>query len=202
MEVIFVASGAVIAPDPARRRQLSVDALGLPLEAAKSSEYWHSEQLAGSKSFGIWPLSEAAQACLGQPQWPVDRPAPQASIEFEVADPAAVHAAAEELEDGGFELLHGAREEPWGQTVARLLSDEHEGSPLWAFARHGLGRVAIKRAPATIFLSRRELAQGFDRYRGFGDETHTGTMRRGPWFRRSIGSCRERTRASTMCSEP
>lgn len=47
---------------------------------------------------------------------------PQASIEFEVADADAVAAAAEELEEQGFELLHGAREEPWGQTVARLQS--------------------------------------------------------------------------------
>lgn len=41
-----------------------------------------------------------------------------------MADAAAVQAAAEELEDRGFELLHQAREEPWGQTVARLVSAE------------------------------------------------------------------------------
>jgi len=57
--------------------------------------------------------------------------------------------------------------------VAQLLPDEHEGSPLRALAWHGLSRVAIKRAAATIFLGRGELAQGFDRYRGFGGETHT-----------------------------
>lgn len=44
------------------------------------------------------------------------------AIEFEVADAAAVAAAASELEDQGFELLHASREEPWGQTVARLQS--------------------------------------------------------------------------------
>ena len=49
---------------------------------------------------------------------------PQASIEFEVASPKAVAAAAEELQSEGCELLHGAREEPWGQTVARMLSRE------------------------------------------------------------------------------
>ena len=32
--------------------------------------------------------------------------------------------AAEELEGRGYRLLHGARTEPWGQTVARLLSPE------------------------------------------------------------------------------
>ena len=35
-----------------------------------------------------------------------------------------VEAAAEELESRGFELLHRGRTEPWGQTVARLLSPE------------------------------------------------------------------------------
>jgi catechol 2,3-dioxygenase-like lactoylglutathione lyase family enzyme len=124
MDIVFVASIAVIAPDPAESRKLYVDALALPLAAAGGSDYWHSEQLAGAKHFGIWPLSEAAQACLGRPDWPADRPVPQASIEFEVADPAAVRAAADELEERGFELLHPAREEPWGQTVARLLSAE------------------------------------------------------------------------------
>ena len=49
---------------------------------------------------------------------------PQASIEFEVADAEAVGAAAREFENRGFALLHAPREEPWGQTVARLLSAE------------------------------------------------------------------------------
>ena len=33
-------------------------------------------------------------------------------------------AAADELERAGFEVVHAAREEPWGQTVARLISGE------------------------------------------------------------------------------
>jgi hypothetical protein len=49
---------------------------------------------------------------------------PQASIEFEVEDPAAVEAAATELQSAGFELLHPARTEPWGQVVARLLTGD------------------------------------------------------------------------------
>jgi hypothetical protein len=28
------------------------------------------------------------------------------------------------LQEQGFELLHGAREEPWDQTVARLQTDD------------------------------------------------------------------------------
>jgi len=33
-------------------------------------------------------------------------------------------AAAAELEGKGYRLLHGARTEPWGQTVARLIGPE------------------------------------------------------------------------------
>ena len=32
--------------------------------------------------------------------------------------------AADELRAAGYELVHEAREEPWGQTVARILSPE------------------------------------------------------------------------------
>jgi len=35
-----------------------------------------------------------------------------------------VEAAAQELEEAGFELVHHTRQEPWGQWVARLLSAE------------------------------------------------------------------------------
>ena len=124
MEIEFVASVAVITPDPDESRKLYVDALGLPLEAAEGDEYLHSEHIDGVKHFGAWPLSQAAVACFGTPKWPADRPVPQASVEFEVADPAAVRAAAEELVAAGFTLLHQARQEPWGQTVARLQSVE------------------------------------------------------------------------------
>jgi hypothetical protein len=72
----------------------------------------------------VWPLSEAAQACFGTPEWPADRTVPQTSIEFELRDPDAVQSAADELRQRGFALLHDAREEPWGQTVARLQSLE------------------------------------------------------------------------------
>ncbi len=46
------------------------------------------------------------------------------SLEFEVRDAAAVQSAAEEVRQRGFTLLHDGREEPWGQTVARLQSQE------------------------------------------------------------------------------
>ena len=115
---------AVITPDPPTSRGLYLDALGLPLAASEGSDYLHSERIAGTKHFGVWPLRQAAEACFGTPEWPADRAVPQASIEFEMQDAAAVQAAAEELRAAGFELLHDAREEPWGQTVARLQSLE------------------------------------------------------------------------------
>ncbi|MHB8235210.1 MAG: VOC family protein [Solirubrobacteraceae bacterium] len=123
MNVEFLSSVAVIAPDPAASRKLYVDALGLPLES-KGGDYHHTEKLPGCKSFGIWPLSQAAEACFGTSQWPTELPVPQISIEFDVADAASVAPAARKLEQAGYELLHGPREEPWGQTVARLQSPE------------------------------------------------------------------------------
>jgi catechol 2,3-dioxygenase-like lactoylglutathione lyase family enzyme len=124
MKIEFLSTIAVIAPDPPASGKLYVDALGLPLASDTGGEYVHSDRIGGCKHFGIWPLSQAAEACFGTTQWPQGRPVPQISIEFDVADAAAVDAAAQELEQAGHELLHGAREEPWGQTVARLQSPE------------------------------------------------------------------------------
>jgi hypothetical protein len=101
-----------------------VGTLGLPLEGEPGDGYLHSERIDGVKHFGIWPLSQAAQACYETAEWPTDRPVPQASVEFEVADVAAVADAATELEGRGHRLLHPSRIEPWAQTVARLLSPE------------------------------------------------------------------------------
>ena len=124
MDIQFITSIAVITSDPKKSRELFMDALGLPLEAGPGSDYFHSEQVDGSKHFGIWPLSEAAQACFGTSDWPADRVVPQMSLEFEVSDADAVQSAAEELRQRGFSLLHDRRQEPWGQTVARLQSAE------------------------------------------------------------------------------
>jgi catechol 2,3-dioxygenase-like lactoylglutathione lyase family enzyme len=124
MDVQFIASVAVISPDPVVSRMLYVDGLGLPLGALEGDDYWHSEEIAGAKHFAIWPLTQVAQACFGMPDWPAERPVPQASVEFEVADADTVQVAADELKDKGFTLLHEARTEPWGQTVARLQSSE------------------------------------------------------------------------------
>jgi catechol 2,3-dioxygenase-like lactoylglutathione lyase family enzyme len=124
MDIQCIATLAVITPDPVKSRELFIDALGLPLEASPGSDYFHSEQIEGSKHFAIWPLSQAAQACFGTPDWPTDRTVPQMSVEFEVRDADAVQTAADELRQRGLSLLHDPREEPWGQTVARLQSEE------------------------------------------------------------------------------
>jgi catechol 2,3-dioxygenase-like lactoylglutathione lyase family enzyme len=124
VNIEFIASVAVIAADPPASRRLYVDAIGLPLQSHGGDDYVWTDKLDGAKHFGVWPLSQAAEACFGTSEWPADRPVPQVSIEFELADVASVRAASEELEAAGHALLHPAREEPWGQTVARLLSSE------------------------------------------------------------------------------
>jgi catechol 2,3-dioxygenase-like lactoylglutathione lyase family enzyme len=123
MDILFVASVAVVTADPPQSRKLFIDALGLQLEG-EGDGYYSSGNIAGSKHFGVWPLAEAAQACFGAPQWPAGRVVPQASIEFEVADAEAVAAAGVELQRAGYELLHPPRTEPWGQTVTRLLTED------------------------------------------------------------------------------
>jgi catechol 2,3-dioxygenase-like lactoylglutathione lyase family enzyme len=123
MKIEFVASVAVITADPPQSRRLYVDTLGLPLASETGDEYLHAE-IPGTKHFGVWPLTQAAQACFGVEQWPEHLAVPQASVEFDVSDAAGVQAAADELAAAGYELLHPARQEPWGQTVARLLSPE------------------------------------------------------------------------------
>src|SRR6266540_3472236 len=100
MKIEFVSAVAVITPDPAQSRRLYVDTLGLPL-ASESGDYLHSDQVPGTKHFGIWPLSQAAEACFGTEEWPDHLAVPQVSIEFDVADAAAVEAAADELAAAG-----------------------------------------------------------------------------------------------------
>ena len=104
MDVQFITSVAVITPDPDVSRRLYVDALGLAL-TAEDDGLLHGEDIDGCKSFGVWPLTQAAQACFGTPDWPAERPVPQASVELEVADAKTVQAAADELQGEG---LHAA----------------------------------------------------------------------------------------------
>ena len=120
MDVQFVTSVAPIVRDAEASRSFYADALGLGFEG-QDGDYVFTHELEGTKHFGLWHLSEAANACFGTPEWPGEVPVPQASIEFEVADVAA---AAAELTAKGYRLIHDARTEPWGQITARLLSPE------------------------------------------------------------------------------
>lgn len=123
MEIQFVASVAVITADASASRALYIDALGLPLKQL-DGDYFASEEIGGCKHFGVWPIEQAAEACFGTSTWPDGVAVPQVSIEFELADPAAVDDGIRELRSGGWQMLHDAKTEPWGQTVARLLSPE------------------------------------------------------------------------------
>jgi catechol 2,3-dioxygenase-like lactoylglutathione lyase family enzyme len=120
MHIQFVASIAPIVRDTDAASSFYRDALGLSFEGEEGS-YTFTHELEGTKHFGLWPLSEAANACFGTTEWPADIPVPQASIEFEVSDVAA---AAAELRAKGYHLIHEARTEPWSQITARLLSPE------------------------------------------------------------------------------
>jgi catechol 2,3-dioxygenase-like lactoylglutathione lyase family enzyme len=120
MNIQFVASIAPIVRDVGAARSFYREALGLSFEG-EEGDYVFTHKLEGTKHFGLWPLSEAANACFGTSEWPADISVPQASIEFEVPDVAA---AATELKAQGYRLIHEARTEPWTQITARLLSPE------------------------------------------------------------------------------
>lgn len=124
VDISFISSVSIITSDITRSADLYVDALGLPLTANDGDEYLHSEQVEGTKHFGVWPLSQAAEACFGTTEWPSGRPVPQTSVEFDVPSAELVQTAADELRAKGFDVLHDAQEMPWGQTVARLQSGE------------------------------------------------------------------------------
>ena len=121
MDVVFVAGVTPIVRDPVAGDAFYRQALGLPLQG---EGYLFSEFVEGVKHLGVWPLSQAASSCFGTPEWPHDMPVPQATIEFELGDPDAVAAGVRELEAKGYPIIHEAREEPWGQTVARLYGPE------------------------------------------------------------------------------
>jgi catechol 2,3-dioxygenase-like lactoylglutathione lyase family enzyme len=120
MKVLFIASFAPIVSNVPKSHAFYLEGLGLSFDH-KQGDYVSTEKIGGAKHFGLWPLSDAAQACFGTAQWPPDVPVPQASMEFEVDD---VEAAAKELEASNHRPLHPTKKEPWGQTIARFLSPE------------------------------------------------------------------------------
>ncbi|HEX5182822.1 MAG TPA: VOC family protein [Allosphingosinicella sp.] len=122
IEILFVAGFGPIVRDVDESLALYRDTLGLKLEAGKAEpDYFHTGDVDGVKHFALWPLCKAATSCFGEAEWPADVPAPDAWIEFDVAD---IEAATETLKSRGYRLLVAARKEPWGQTVTRLLSPE------------------------------------------------------------------------------
>ena len=123
MEIEFIAGFGPIAPDPDTTHDYWSQTLGIPFKEM-APDYYHAEDLKGANVFGLWPLSQAAEATFGTPEWPADRPTPQAWIEFEVSSPDAVAEGAAELRDKGQEILVDAHQEPWGQWTARTMSPE------------------------------------------------------------------------------
>ena len=118
MKVLFVAGFGPIVRDMDASLRFYRETIGLPLEESGDVS---TEKVDGVKHFGLWPLADAAESCFGSREWPSNVPAPQAWVEFDVEDVAA---AAEELRAKGYRLLVAPKTEPWGQTVARLLSPE------------------------------------------------------------------------------
>ena len=123
MKIEFVGGFGPVVADPAASRAFWAGDLGIGVTEF-APDYYGIDDLDGVKTFAIWPLDQAAASCFGSGPWPADIPPPQAWIEFDVADTEAVTAAAAELEASGPRLLRQPGPEPWGQTIARLLSPE------------------------------------------------------------------------------
>jgi catechol 2,3-dioxygenase-like lactoylglutathione lyase family enzyme len=123
MNITFVAGFGPIVRDPVASKAFWAGDLGVPLSEL-SPDYWVSDNVEGVKHFGLWPLSQAAEATFGTDHWPDDIPAPQAWMELDVESADAVGPAVAELAAAGHRVLREAHEEPWGQTTSRLLSPE------------------------------------------------------------------------------
>jgi catechol 2,3-dioxygenase-like lactoylglutathione lyase family enzyme len=123
MKASFVAGFGPIVREVDASIRFWGDGLGIKLSEPVPN-YWTNDDLDGVKAFALWPLGQAAESCFGTETWPGEIPAPQAWLELDVESPQAVGNAAAELEAAGHRMLRGAREEPWGQTTARLLSPE------------------------------------------------------------------------------
>lgn len=123
MKIGFVAGFGPIVRDPAESRAWWQTTTGIEMEEL-GEDYFGTDDLEGVKAFALWPLTQAAESTFGTSDWPADVPAPQAWIELDVESAEAVGDAAKELEAAGHRLLREAREEPWKQTTARLLSPE------------------------------------------------------------------------------
>ena len=122
MKILAIAGFATITKEPASSKALYQDMLKLPLKSKE--DYLYLDKFDGAKHFGVWSLEMAAQSCFGCDTWPDNILQPQATIEFELNDIPAVEAAVEEMKHQGYQFVHEARQEPWGQTLARFISPE------------------------------------------------------------------------------
>jgi len=101
LKVLFVAGFGPIVRDTGESRRFYGDVFGI-LFKEEAGGYLHTEAVPGAKTFALWPISQAAQACLGKDSWPKDIPAPQAWLEFDVE---SVEKATAVLESSGYRML-------------------------------------------------------------------------------------------------
>jgi hypothetical protein len=120
IRVLFIAGFGPVVRDQKLSEQFYIRDLGLAFQREEGG-YLHTEKIEGAKTFALWPLSQAAHSCFGTDTWPKDIAIPHSWLEFDVED---IVSASKELKRRGHQLLVSAREEPWGQTVSRLLSPE------------------------------------------------------------------------------
>ncbi len=120
IEVLFITGFGPIVRDASASRKLYSRTLGIRFKE-ETGGYLHTEDMKGTKTFALWPLSQAAQSCFGTDSWPGDIPVPQAWLEFDVD---SIEKATAELEAQAYRLLVKNRKEPWGQAVSRFLSPE------------------------------------------------------------------------------
>ena len=120
MKVLFVAGFGPVTDDVNASKRLYEETMGIPFKT-DDGEYLHTDEVDGARYFAIWPLSQAAESCFGEREWPAGMIKPQAWMEFDVDD---VEAATLEMQDRGYKLLVANRTEPWGQVVTRLISPE------------------------------------------------------------------------------
>ena len=93
------------------------DVLGLSLDYEEGAEYVQVE-MPGVLHYAIWSRRAAAEACFGDPN-AVNRVPLGFTVGFEVE---GVSDSVAEVEKRGWPLLHGPKEEPWGQETSRFLS--------------------------------------------------------------------------------
>jgi hypothetical protein len=120
LKVLFIVGFGPVVRDVQTSESLYKDTLNIQFKEELDG-YRHTEALDGARTFALWPLSQASRSCFGKDAWPDEIPAPQAWLEFEVEN---VQEASSLLEDRGYRLLIKNKNEPWGQTVTRMISPE------------------------------------------------------------------------------